>query len=100
MANTVDKGFIVDDTVPCKVHRPALLSKRTQRPALDVCLTQSITRLRVHLERCIRKVRENKLFDTVIPLSITGSSNPLFSAACFLLNYQNGTLVKAQANKK
>lgn len=96
----VDKGFIVDDIVPCKVHRQAFLSKRTKMPALDVCQTQSIARLRVHVERCIRKVKENKLFDTVIPLSITGSINQLYSAACFLVNHQNGTLVKARAKKK
>ncbi|XP_061088910.1 uncharacterized protein LOC133122775 isoform X2 [Conger conger] len=79
------------------VYRPAFLSKRTQMLEEDVRETQSIARLRVHVERCIRRVKENKLFDTVIPLSITGSINQLFSVACFLVNYQNGSLVKAWA---
>ncbi len=30
MAIMVDKGFLVDDCVPCKVYRPAYLSKREQ----------------------------------------------------------------------
>ncbi len=31
MAIMVDKGFLVDDCVPCKVYRPAYLSKRESR---------------------------------------------------------------------
>ena len=63
-------------------------------PEVDVLQTQSIARLRVHVERMIRRVKENKLFDSVIPLSITGSINQIFTVACLLSNYQNGPLVK------
>ncbi|XP_016359498.1 uncharacterized protein LOC107701872 isoform X1 [Sinocyclocheilus anshuiensis] len=97
MAIMVDKGFLVDDCVPCKVYRPAYLSKREQMSADEVKETQSIARLRVHVERLIRRVKQHKLFDTVIPLSITGSINQLYTVACLLVNYQNGPLVKAWA---
>ncbi|XP_076876897.1 uncharacterized protein LOC143526126 [Brachyhypopomus gauderio] len=98
MAIMVDKGFLVDDLVPCKVHRPAFLHKRTQMLEDDVRETQHIARLRVHVERMIRRIKENKLFDTVIPLSITGSINQIFTVACLLSNYQNGPLVKKWAS--
>ncbi|CAM4625785.1 unnamed protein product [Leuciscus chuanchicus] len=94
MAIMVDKGFLVDDLVPGTVHRPAFLSKRTQMLEVDVLKTQSIARLRVHVERMIRRVKENKLFDSIIPLSISGSINQIFTVACLLTNYQNGPLVK------
>ena len=94
MAIMVDKGFLVDDLVPGTVHRLAFLSKRTQMLEVDVLRTQSIARLWVHVERMIRRVKENKLFDTTIPLSISGSINQLFSVACLLSDYQNGPLVK------
>lgn len=97
MAIMVDKGFLVDDCVPCKVYRPAYLSKREQMSADEVRETQSIARLRVHVERLIRRVKQHKLFDTVIPLSITGSINQLYTVVCLLVNYQNGPLVKAWA---
>ncbi|XP_032369093.1 uncharacterized protein LOC116687661 [Etheostoma spectabile] len=97
MAIMVDKGFLVDECVPCKVYRPAFLSKRKQLTADEVKKTQSIARLRVHVERLIRRVKEHKLFDTEIPLSITGSINQLYTVACLLVNYQNGPLVKAWA---
>ncbi|XP_056133887.1 uncharacterized protein LOC130110731 [Lampris incognitus] len=95
MAIMVDKRFSVDDLVPgITVHRPAFLSKRTQIPEVNVLKTQSIARLRVRVKRMIRRVKENKLFDTTIPLSISGSINQLFTVACLLSNYQNGPLVK------
>lgn len=97
MAIMVDKGFLVDDLVPCKVYRPAFLSNNKQMSRENVMQTQSIARLRVHVERCIRRVKENKLFDSEIPLSVCGNIDQLFSVACFLVNYQNGPLVKAWA---
>ncbi|KAK5924926.1 hypothetical protein CgunFtcFv8_017498 [Champsocephalus gunnari] len=98
MAIMVDKGFLVENLVQCKVYRPAFLSKNPQMSGEDVGQTQSIARLRVHVERCIRRVKENKLFDKAIPLSVCGSIEELFNVACFLVNYQNGPLVKAWAS--
>ncbi|KAK7929054.1 hypothetical protein WMY93_005449 [Mugilogobius chulae] len=97
MAIMVDKGFLVDNLAPCKVYRPAFLSKKSQMSAKDVLQTQSIARLRIHVERCIRRVKENKLFDRVIPVSVCGNIDSLFSLACMLVNYQHGPLVKAWA---
>ena len=93
MAVTVDKGFLVDDLVPGKVHWPALLSKGNQMSAHNVLETQSIACVRVHVERLIGRVKENQMFDSEIPLSISGNINQLFTVACLLSNYQNGTLV-------
>ena len=66
MAIMVDKGFLVEDIVPCKVYIPTFLSKRAQLSGQEVRQTQSIARLRVHVERLIRRVKEHKLFSTVI----------------------------------
>ncbi|XP_062383849.1 uncharacterized protein LOC134081999 [Sardina pilchardus] len=95
MAIMVDKGFLIDRLVPCKIHRPVFLTKGKQMSVDEVTHTQSVARLRVHVERLIRRVKEHKLFDTVIPMSISGSINQLFTVACLLVNYQCGPLVKA-----
>ncbi|XP_026114965.1 uncharacterized protein LOC113093359 [Carassius auratus] len=95
MAIMVDKGFLIDSLVPCKIHRPVFLTNGKQMSADEVTHTQSVARLRVHVERLIRRVKEHKLFDTIIPLSISGSINQLFTVACLLVNYQCGPLVKA-----
>ncbi|XP_076838959.1 uncharacterized protein LOC143484209 [Brachyhypopomus gauderio] len=98
MAIMVDKVFLVEDCIPCKVHIPTFLSKRAQLSRSEIRTSQSIARLRVHVERVIRRVKEHKIFSTVIPLSITGSINQIFTVACLLVSYQNGPLVKAWAN--
>uniref|UniRef100_A0A672FUQ0 THAP-type domain-containing protein n=1 Tax=Salarias fasciatus TaxID=181472 RepID=A0A672FUQ0_SALFA len=87
MAIMVDKGFLVEDLVPCKLSSE------------EVRKTQSIARLRVHVERVIRRLKEHRLFKEEIPLSLTGSINQLFAVACLLLNYESGPLVKAWARK-
>ncbi|KAF4114440.1 hypothetical protein G5714_004663 [Onychostoma macrolepis] len=50
MAIMVDKGFVVDNLAPCKVYRPAFLCNKRQMSREDVRQTQSIARLRVHVE--------------------------------------------------
>ncbi|KAL2089208.1 hypothetical protein ACEWY4_016107 [Coilia grayii] len=94
MAIMVDKGFLINDLVKCKVYCPPFLKKSSQMSAPSVLKTQKIASLRVHVERVIRRVKENKLFESVIPLSIAGSINKIFAVACLLSNYQNKHLVK------
>ncbi|KAJ4933065.1 hypothetical protein JOQ06_029902 [Pogonophryne albipinna] len=69
-------------------------STQNQMPAYQVRETQAIARLRVHVERVIRRIKENKLFDGVILLSHAYNINQLFAVACMLSNYQNKALVK------
>ncbi|XP_061584291.1 uncharacterized protein LOC133449172 [Cololabis saira] len=97
MAVMVDKGFGIDDVVPCKVYRPPFLTKGSQLSHGEVLVTQDIARLRIHVERTIKHIKENKLFDTIIPLTICGSINQLFAVACLLSNYQNKPPVKVWA---
>lgn len=97
VAIMVDKGFLINDLVKCKVYCPPFLKKSSQMSAPSVLKTQKIASLRVHVERVIRRVKENKLFESVVPLSIVGSINEIFAVACLLSNYQNKHLVKRWA---
>ncbi|XP_072304788.1 uncharacterized protein [Eucyclogobius newberryi] len=93
MAMMVDKNVFGEDFVPYKVNIPAFLKKRGRRSKADVWKIRSIARLRVHIARLLRRVKEHKLFCTVVPLSLSGSINQLFAVACLLPNYQNEPLV-------
>lgn len=73
----VDKGFLVDNLVPVKVYWPASSSKSDQTSAHDVTETQPIAPGTVHVEKLFRRAHENRLFDTNITLSISGSINQL-----------------------
>ncbi|KAK7154797.1 hypothetical protein R3I93_009675 [Phoxinus phoxinus] len=92
MAVMVDEGFRIDDLVPCKVHR--LLCDNSHPSHDEVLVTQDITRLRIHVEKIIERIKGIKLFDTIIPMSISGSINQLFAVACLLTNYQNKAWAK------
>ncbi|XP_074546804.1 uncharacterized protein LOC141805586 [Halichoeres trimaculatus] len=93
MAIMVDKSFSVEDCVPCKVYKPTCLRQKAQLSEPEVRKTQSIAKLRVHVEGLIRRVKERKLFSTVVPVSLTGSINQLYAVACLLVNYENRPLV-------
>ncbi|KAI2644889.1 hypothetical protein H4Q32_030933 [Labeo rohita] len=69
MAVMVDKGFLISDCVNCKVYCPPFLSRGKQMPAHQVKETQAIARLRVHVERVIRRIKQNKLFDAPLLIS-------------------------------
>lgn len=99
MAIMVDRGFLVDYFVPCKVYRPAFLSGRSQLSTCEVRETQAIAHFRVHVECLIGRVKEHKFFDTEIPLRLFGNINQLYAVACLLTNYENGPLVKGWAKK-
>ncbi|KAL3999318.1 vesicle-fusing ATPase [Sarotherodon galilaeus] len=94
MAVMVDKGFLITDCCKCKVYCPPFLSKQKQMSAYQVKETQAIARLRVHVERVIRRIKQNKLFDSIITMSHVYNINQLFAVACMLSNYQNTALVK------
>uniref|UniRef100_A0A3P9PJG8 Uncharacterized LOC103480969 n=1 Tax=Poecilia reticulata TaxID=8081 RepID=A0A3P9PJG8_POERE len=89
MAVMVGKGFLTSDLVKCKVYRPPFLGTKPQMASQNVLQAQKVARLRVRVERATRRVKENKLFDSVIPLSVVGNINKLFTVACLLVNYQN-----------
>lgn len=59
--------------------------------------TKSIAKLRIHVERAIRRCKEFHLFDSDIALATLGSINQLFTVACLLTNFQ-GPLVKETDN--
>lgn len=88
-------NFVVEDHVPCKVYGPTFLKKK-QLSGPEV---RKIQPIRIHVEQVIQRVKEHKLFSTVIPISLTGCINQLFAVACLLVNYQNGSTDKIWARK-
>ncbi|XP_077390154.1 uncharacterized protein LOC144026910 isoform X2 [Festucalex cinctus] len=90
MAVMVDKDFIIDDILPCRIYRPAFLFEKSQTSASD---------LRVHVERSIRRVKERKLFESEFPIHLFGSINQIYTVACLLVNYENGPFVESMSEE-
>ncbi|XP_068735326.1 uncharacterized protein [Montipora capricornis] len=86
-----DKGFTIEDLLSplnCSLNIPSFLSEKVQFSKEDVERTQKIAKLRIHVERAIRRVKENHLFDAVIPLSLASSINQIWSVCCMLSNFK------------
>ena len=86
-----DKGFTIKDLltpIGCELAIPAFLSSKGQFTKEDLTTSKRIHNLRVHVERAIRRVKEFHFFDGIIPLSMAGSVNQLWTVACLITNFQ------------
>lgn len=86
-----DKGFVIQDLltpIHCEITVPSFLSSKKQFSKKDLQHSKQIHNLRVHVERAIRRVKEFHYFDHVIPLSVAGSINQLWTVACLITNFQ------------
>ncbi|XP_062583702.1 uncharacterized protein LOC134245437 [Saccostrea cucullata] len=91
-----DKGFVLNKVLEgtgISVNTPPFLLSQGQFSKQEVEQTQIIAKLRIHIERHIRRVKEYHLFDGVIPLSMTGTINQIWTVANMLTLFR-GPLVK------
>ena len=85
-----DKGFDVEDLLAptgLRVNIPPLKGAQRLR-GTDVLRTQHITRVRIHVERAIARVKKFCILDKVIPLSQMGLINQIWTVCCLLTNFQ------------
>ncbi|XP_076853828.1 uncharacterized protein LOC143509219 [Brachyhypopomus gauderio] len=85
-----DKGFLIENLlsvagakliIPPFKHKAQFTKEETEQ-------TQAIARLRILVERVIRRVKEFHIFDSVIPLTLAGSINQIWVNCCLLVIYQ------------
>ena len=80
-----DKGFEIADLLSIRkasLNIPPFLNTSDQFTAEDVEETQSIAQVRINVERAIRRIKEYHIFNTVLPLSLAGSINQIWTVAC------------------
>ncbi|XP_077946752.1 uncharacterized protein LOC144388777 [Gasterosteus aculeatus] len=85
-----DKGFQIEkmlSQVGATLIIPPL-KKSNQLTTADTLKTQAIARLRILVERAIRRVMEYHIWDGLVPLSMVVSVNQLWAICCLLSNYQ------------
>ena len=83
-----DKGFTIQDLLPVGVslnihHFWAVLPMSAE----DV-KTQNIASLRIHVERAINKIKNFHIWDGVLPLSLFGIVNQMWTVCAHLCNVQ------------
>lgn len=83
-----DKGFQIQDILPLGVtlNIPPFLGGDSQMSAEDVVRTQQIASLRIHVERAINKIKNFRIWQRVVPLSLFGVVNQMWSVYAFMCN--------------
>ena len=77
----MDKGFVIADLlekVPASYAIPPFSQINCQQN--EVTETQNIARVRIH----VRRIKDNHLFDKVIPPNLTGTINQLWTVSSVL----------------
>jgi len=86
-----DKGFQIQDILPLAVslNIPPFLGGNSQMSAEDVVRTQQIASVRIHVERAINKIKNVWIWEGVVPLSLFGVVNQMWTVCAFLCNTQD-----------
>ena len=86
-----DKDLTIEDLLPLGVTLkiPPFLGSNSQMTAQDVIKTREIASVRIHFERAINKIKNFHLWDSVVPLSLFGVVNQMWSVCTFLCNIQD-----------
>lgn len=82
-----DKGFVLDKLLKgtgVSVVTPHFLCSDGQFTSSQIADNQKIASLRIHVERHIKRVKEYRLLQSTVPLSIAGSVNQLWTIANIL----------------
>ena len=85
-----DLGFTIsNDLAPFGLtfNVPAILSGREQLSASEVIESQTITSIRIHVERAIQSVKRFRILRDKINLSLCGSLNQIWTIVCLLTNF-------------
>ena len=72
-----DKGFTIQDLlneIGVKLNIPIFLEDRQQFSAQQVIINQTISSLRIHVERYISRIKNFHIFDRPLPLTMHGSA--------------------------
>ena len=90
-----DKGFDIQNDLKklgLQLNIPPFLKDKVGFEEDDVIKTQTIARHCIHVERAICKFRRFRIFHSVIPVSVLGCINQIWTVACLLSNFQNPIL--------
>ena len=87
-----DRGFTIDELLAplgVSLNTPPTLGRRSQMDAVQVVETQQIASLRIHIERAIRRVKEFDILSSIIPATLAGSANQIWTVCALLTNFQS-----------
>ena len=85
-----DRGFdIMEDLAPrgVKLNIPPFLGGQSQLDQRELIETRRIAPLRIHVERCMERIKNYHIFDGDMPLSLTDVADQMFFVCAVLTNF-------------
>ncbi|XP_077980216.1 uncharacterized protein LOC144435498 [Glandiceps talaboti] len=85
-----DKGFDIHDELAesgAILNIPSFVTAGQQMSVEDVIETRSIASVRIHVERCMERIKNYHIFDRPIPISLCGLANQMFYVCAVLTNF-------------
>jgi len=85
-----DKGFLIQDELAARQAHlviPPLLKKKPQFSEEELDRTRSVANLRIHVERCMERIKNYHIFDRAFPISMVDSASDIFVVICALVNF-------------
>ncbi|XP_060084266.1 uncharacterized protein LOC132563540 [Ylistrum balloti] len=87
-----DRGFLVEGILSdmgVKLIMPAFKgADRPQLSAEETKTSESISRVRIHIERAIQRIKTYHIFDGELKLSMKDIAEQVFTVCAFLVNFQ------------
>ncbi|XP_068568250.1 uncharacterized protein [Cebidichthys violaceus] len=86
-----DKDFFIGDVLsPINVGlvTPAFSKPNRKLTPEEKLQTQEIARLRIHVERAIRRIKEYHIFERTLPMTTLGSINQVWKVCALLTTFQ------------
>ena len=79
----------MEDLAPLgvKLNIPPFLRGKAQLDTGELVETRRIASLRIHVERCMERIKNFHIFDGVMPLSMMDISNQIFFVCAVLTNF-------------
>ena len=86
-----DRGFDLEDVLTPKgitINIPPFLgNNRQQLSRTEVEQTRRIAGLRIHVERAIGRIKQYKLVQGKLPITLAGLANDIICACAYLTNF-------------
>jgi hypothetical protein len=86
-----DKGFTLRKILSERdvtLNIPPFLSSLRRFSGSEIREKEQIVRLRIHVERMNKRIKENDLFDSAIPMFLVRYINQLWTVVCLLANFK------------
>ena len=85
-----DRGFdIIEDLAPIgvRLNIPPFLRGKSQLDSKELTETRRIASLRIHVERCMERLKNYHIFDGVMPLTLMDIADQIFFVCAVLTNF-------------